>query len=57
MMQGVQPGALHDNLEGWDGVGGGREVQEGEGIYVYLCWFMLMYDRNQHNFVKQLSSN
>ena len=26
---------LCDNLEGWDGVGGGREVQE-EGTYVYL---------------------
>ena len=24
-----------DNLEGWDGVGGGREVLEG-GSYVYL---------------------
>ena len=27
---------LCDNLEGWDGVGGGREVQEGGGIYVCL---------------------
>ena len=26
---------LCDNLEGWDGVGGGREVYEG-GSYVYL---------------------
>ena len=26
---------LCDSLEGWDGVGGGREVQEG-GDYVYL---------------------
>ena len=26
---------LCDDLEGWDGVGGGREVQEG-GDYVYL---------------------
>ena len=24
-----------DNLEGWDGVGGGKEAQEG-GTYVYL---------------------
>ena len=23
-----------DNLEGWDGVGGGREVQEGGGICI-----------------------
>ena len=27
---------LGDNLEGWDGVGGRREVQEG-GTCVYLC--------------------
>ena len=26
---------MTDNLEGWDGVGGGREVQK-EGTYVYL---------------------
>ena len=26
---------LYDNLEGWDGVGHGREIQEG-GAYVYL---------------------
>ena len=24
------------NLEGWDGVGDGREVQKGGDIYVYL---------------------
>ena len=23
---------LCDNLEGWDGVGGGREIQEGENM-------------------------
>ena len=34
---------LCDKLEGWDGVGGGREVQEGGDI------FRLMYGRNQHN--------
>ena len=38
---------LCDNLERWDGVGGGREVQqEGsagrEHMYTY-DWFMLMY--------------
>ena len=27
---------LCDNLEGWDGVAGGKEVQE-ERTYVYLC--------------------
>ena len=26
---------LCDNLDGWDGIGGGKEVQE-EGTYVYL---------------------
>ena len=35
-----------NNLERWDGVGDGREVQEGG-------WFMLRYGRNQHNIVKQ----
>ena len=35
--QGTQTG-LCINLEGWDGVGGGKEVQE-EGIYVYL-WLL-----------------
>ena len=29
--QGTQTGALY-NLEGWDGEGGGREVQEGEDV-------------------------
>ena len=33
-MQGAQPSALHDNIEGWYGVEGGREVQDGGGIYV-----------------------
>ena len=27
---------LCDNLEGWDGVGGGRDVQEGGDIYLCL---------------------
>ena len=36
---------------GWDGTGGGRG-------HVNTCaWFMLMYGRNHHNTVKQLSSN
>ena len=37
--QGAQPSALL-NLEGWDGVGDGREVQEG-GTYVSL-WLILV---------------
>ena len=34
---------LYDNLEGWDEVGGGREVQEGGDIYGLMadsCWCM-----------------
>ena len=42
---------LCDSLEGWDGVGGGRE-----GIYAYLS-FMLLYGRNRHSIVKQLLLN
>ena len=45
------------NLEGWDGVGDGREVQKGrEYMYTYGC-FMLRFDRKQQNSVKQLSFN
>ena len=46
---------LFDNLEEVDGVGGGREVQDGGDICLYIytyCWFMLLYGRNQHNIVK-----
>ena len=46
------------------GDGEEREVQEGgdiyiqEGGYIYICdWFVLLYSRNQHNIVKQFSSN
>ena len=38
---------------GWDVGGGSRERGH---IYTY-GWFMLMYGLNQHNIVKQLSSN
>ena len=34
----------------------GREVQEGRHMYSY-GWLMLIFGRNQHNFVKQLSFN
>ena len=44
------------NLEGWDGVGDGREVHKGEDIHAY-GWFMLRFDRKQQNSVKQLSFN
>ena len=36
---------LCDNLEGLDGVGGGREVQGRGHMYTY-GWFMLMYAKN-----------
>ena len=32
-----------------------EKVQEGVDMYIY-GWFMLMYGRNQHNIVMQLSS-
>ena len=47
---------LRDNLEEWDGVGDGREVQEGGDMSTF-GWFVLMYDRNQHNIIKELYSN
>ena len=39
---------LCDNLEVWDGVGGGRKDQEGE-TYIPM---MLIYGRNQYNILK-----
>ena len=37
--------------ERWEGDSGGR-------VYMYTYgWFMLVYERNQYNIVKQLSSN
>ena len=51
---------LCDNIDGWDGVEGGKEVQEGGAIcipvsesYLYTCFC----GRNQHSIVKQLFSN
>ena len=46
-----------DNLEGWVGVGGGKEVQEGGHIRLPMADFVLMCGRNQHNIVKQLPYN
>ena len=40
--QGTQPGALWQH-RGWNGVGGGKEVQEGGDIYILMpdsCWYM-----------------
>ena len=49
---------LCDNLEGWDRVGGVREIQKGGDRHTstYGC-FMLIHGRNQYNIVKQLSFN
>ena len=41
-----------DNLERWDGEGGGRDVQEGGDIYIPMtdsCWCMA---ESHHNIVK-----
>ena len=50
---------LCDNLDGWNGVGGGRWEggSERKGHMSTCGWFILMYERNQHNIVKWLSSN
>ena len=42
---------LCDNLEGWEASSRGRGHR-----YTY-DWYMLIYQRNQHNMLKQLSSN
>ena len=39
-------GLVHwDDPEGWDGEGGGREVQDGEHMYTH-GGFMLMYGKS-----------
>ena len=36
-----------ENPEGWDGEGGGRQVQDGG--HMYTCdWFMSVYSKNHH---------
>ena len=45
----LKPG-LCDNLERWDGEGGGTEVQEGRDHMYTYGWFMLMCGRHQHIF-------
>ena len=45
---------LCDNLEEWDGVGGGREVQE-QRTYVYLWLIHIVYSRKQHNLVEAIT--
>ena len=45
------------SLEGWDGAGDGREVQEEGTIRVPMADFMLRFDRKQQHSLKQLSFN
>jgi len=49
---------LCDGLEGWDGgeVVGGRLKRKEIYLFNYEC-FIWLYDRNQHNIIKQLSYN
>ena len=47
---------LCDGLEGWDG-GGVRGRFKRKGIYIHLQLIHVIIHRNQHNIVKQLSSN
>ena len=42
---------LWDDLEGWDGEGGGSGVQDGDHMYTY-DWFIWMYSKIHHNIVK-----
>ena len=50
---------LRDSLEGWAGVEGRREAQDGGGhTDMYINGpFTLLYGRNQYSIAKQLSSN
>ena len=45
-------GLVHwDDPEGWDGEGGGREVQDGEHMYTHGR-FTSMYGKTHYNIVK-----
>ena len=44
------PGTTYNGGMGWEGGSRGRRRMDAYG------WFLLMYGRNQHNIVKQLSS-
>ena len=52
MQETRHPKLVHwDNLEGWDGEGGGRGIRDGG--HMYTCgWFMSMYGKNDDNIVK-----
>ena len=61
----VSPGLMHDtgcsglvhwdDPEGWDGEGGGKQVQDGEHVYT-LVRFMLMYGK-PIQYCKVINSN
>ena len=55
MSQELKP-ELSNNLERWEGWKWERGPR-GRGHMHTYGWFMLVYDRNQHNIVKQLSFN
>ena len=46
----LRAGALDDQM-GWDGEGGGREVQDGEHMDTHGR-FMSIYGQNHYNIVK-----
>ena len=46
-------GLVHwDDPEGWCGEGGGRRVQDGEHMYVYLWRIRFDVWQNEYNYVK-----
>ena len=47
---------LCDNLEGWDGVGGGREAPKGRDMCIPMADSCCTTETNT-TFIKQLSSN
>ena len=56
MAQETQTGALYQpRAVGWGGKWEG--VSKGRGYMYAYGWFMLRFDRNQQNFVKQFSFN
>ena len=50
-------GLVHwEDLEGWDGYGGGRGDWDGEHVCIH-GWFMSMYGKKHYDIVKWLASN
>ena len=45
---------LRDDPEGWEE---GREAKEGGDVCIIMAELHSLYGRNQHNIVKQYSSN